>query len=338
MAARITIAELAQRAGVSISTVDRMLNGRDPVRKATAERVLAAAEASGFYATHLLKERLGIGRPVVRMGVLLQQSNRTFYQMIAQALATAAQDQDGLDLVVEHMDDLAPSAIAARMLDLGQRVDVLAIVSAEHPRITQAIETLHSMGVPVFGLISGLTAACGTGQVTLDSWKLGRTAAWAISRMSQARGPVAILLGNHRYRCQEVSESGFRSYLREHAPDLRLLEPISTFEDRSIGREVTEALLQREPDLAAIYICGGGISGAVEALATSGRARSIVTVGHELMDVTRAGLMDRVLSMVLSHPVERLATEAIAAMRIAAGGGVLGQRLVPFEISTPENL
>ena len=42
--ARPTIADLARTAGVGISTVDRVLNGRDPVRRATAERVLAAAE------------------------------------------------------------------------------------------------------------------------------------------------------------------------------------------------------------------------------------------------------------------------------------------------------
>ena len=50
MARRATIADLAQKAGVSVSTIDRILNGRDPVRKATAEKVLAAAEEIGFYA------------------------------------------------------------------------------------------------------------------------------------------------------------------------------------------------------------------------------------------------------------------------------------------------
>jgi hypothetical protein len=35
-----------------------------------------------------------------------------------------------------------------------------------------------------------------------------------------------ILVGNHRYRCQEMNESGFRSYFREHAPGFTLLEPL----------------------------------------------------------------------------------------------------------------
>ena len=47
MARRSTIADLAQTSGVSISTIDRILNGRHPVRKATGDKVLAAAEVIG---------------------------------------------------------------------------------------------------------------------------------------------------------------------------------------------------------------------------------------------------------------------------------------------------
>ena len=48
---RPTIADLAQASNVSVSTVDRVLSGRQSVRKATAEKVLSAAEAIGFYGT-----------------------------------------------------------------------------------------------------------------------------------------------------------------------------------------------------------------------------------------------------------------------------------------------
>ncbi|MBC7479243.1 MAG: LacI family DNA-binding transcriptional regulator [Pseudorhodobacter sp.] len=48
MAQRATIADLAARAGVSVSTIDRILNSPDRVRAATAARVLAAAEELQF--------------------------------------------------------------------------------------------------------------------------------------------------------------------------------------------------------------------------------------------------------------------------------------------------
>ena len=169
---RSTIADFAQASGVSVSTFDRILNGRHPVRKSTGDKVLAAAEAIGFYATPALRERLGVGRPITRLGFLLQQSNRPYYQILASGLADAALVVGpGVQVVVEHMNDLAPEAVAARLLDMGDRVDAIAAIFAEHPRITRAIEALAARHIPAFGLISGLTAACGTGYV---GWIIGK--------------------------------------------------------------------------------------------------------------------------------------------------------------------
>jgi LacI family transcriptional regulator len=340
MARRATIQDLAEKAGVSVSTIDRILNGRDKVRAITAERVLAAAADLQFYALPTLRERLAVDKPRVRLGFLLLQSHRAFYRQIAEALRQAASESDEpVEAVIAHMDDLSPEAVADRMLRLGAEVQALAVVSAEHPRIADAIETLAASGVPTYGLISELTAACGTGFIGLDNWKAGRTAAWAMTGLSKRPGRVAILLGNHRYRCQEQNEQGFRSYCREHGSGFTLLEPLQTFEDKSIARDVTEQLLRREPDLAGIYIAGGGVIGVLDALKASGRHGAIVAVGHDLTEHTRMGLMDGLLSMVLAHPIQRLAAEAISHMQSDRTKGVgLGKRFLNLEIFGPENV
>ena len=340
MARRATIADLAAKAGVSISTIDRIMNGREKVRPATAAKVLAAAEALQYYGLPVVRERLQVSRPVVRLGFLLQQSDRAFYRLIADALrAAAAESPEPVEVIIEHLDDLSPEAVSARMLALGGRVQALAVVSAEHPRISQAIETLAAQGVPTYGLISEQTAACGTGYIGLDNWRVGRTAGWAVTRLCGKPGRVGILIGNHRYRCQELNESGFRSYCREHAPDFTLLEPVQTFEDKSIARDVTAQLLQREPDLVGLYISGGGIVGVLEALRASGRARQLVTIGYEMTEHTRIGLLDHDLSMVIAHPIDRLATEAVSLMRVGPGAAQQpAKRLIGFNLFTPENV
>jgi len=340
MARRVNIAELAEKAGVSVSTIDRIMNGRANVRPATAARVLAAAEAVAFYALPTLRERLSVDRPTIRLGFLLQQSNRALYRMIAEAVQLAGSESpEPVKIVVEHMDDLSPEAVAARILRLGEQVQALAVVSAEHPRIAHAIETLAANGVPSYGLISELTASCGIGYIGLDNWKVGRTAGWAVSGLCRRVGRVAILVGNHRYRCQEQNESGFRSYLREHAPDFTLLEPVQTFEDKSIAREVTEQLLRHQPDLAGLYVSGGGMVGVLEALKASGRGSSIVTVGNDLTTHTRMGLIDHDLSVVFAHPIARMATEAVAQMlQDLRSGTPPGKRFIGFDIYTPENI
>ena len=59
--------------------------------------------------------------------------------------------------------------------------------------------------------------------VGLDNWKVGRTSAWAFANICKAPGKIGILMGNPRYRNQEMNEAGFRSYFRESAPYFVLL-------------------------------------------------------------------------------------------------------------------
>jgi LacI family transcriptional regulator len=340
MARRATTQDLALRAGVSVSTIDRIMNGRDNVRSGTAAKVLAAAEELQFYGLPALRERLQVDRPRRKLGFLLLQSQRTFYRMIADALhQAAAESVDPVDVVIEHMDDLSPEAVSETMLRLSDRAEALAVVTAEHPRVATSIEILAAKGVRTYGLISELSAACDVGYIGLDNWKSGRTAAWAMTGLCKRPGRVGILVGNHRYRCQEQAESGFRSYCREHGEGFTLLEPLQTFEDKSVAREVTDQLLRREPDLAGLYVAGGGIIGVLEALRATGRWQGIVTVGQDLTEHTRMGLIDNHLSLVLAHPLARLATETIACMLrdLRAGNGV-SKRVLPFDVLTPENL
>jgi LacI family transcriptional regulator len=340
MASRATISDLAEKADVSVSTIDRILNGRANVRLATATRVLAAAEELQFYALPTLRERLKVDKPTIRLGFILQQSHRTFYKMIAEALRLAGADAaERVEVVIEHMDDLSPEAVSSRMLALGEQVHALAAISADHPRVSHAIETLAANGVPVYGLISELTASCGVGYVGLDNWRVGRTAAWAMSGLCKKPGRIGILVGNNRYRCQELNESGFRSYFREYATQFTLLEPLQTFEDKAIAREVTEQLLRREPDMVGLYICGGGIIGVIEALKASGRGPGILSIGHDMTIHTRMGLIDRDLALILAHPVARMASDVIAQMlHDLRTEGPPGKRVFGFDIYTPENI
>lgn len=98
-------------------------------------------------------------------------------------------------------------------------------------------------------------------------------------------------------------------------------------------------LLRREPELVALYIAGGGMPGALEALRTSGRAASIVTVGNDLTEHTRLALIDRVMTLVVAHPNQMLATEAITQMRADfLTKGSPGKRVLTFEMFGPENI
>src|SRR3569833_3158889 len=119
MVKRPTIADLAKAAGVSVATVDRVLNGRLPVSADTAARVTQAAETIGFHAVGLLKQRL-VAVPRRTNNFLLQKRAEPFYQALAAGLTEAVHAADFIRgrALVEFVDELTPVAIAARLREL----------------------------------------------------------------------------------------------------------------------------------------------------------------------------------------------------------------------------
>ena len=343
MVKRPTIPDLARAAGVSVSTVNRVIGGADNVRQPTRERVLHAAQQIGFYGIGTLKHSIQQGLGTHRLGILLQQGDRAFYRALGTALERASRSraEGNVDLQLEFLGDLSPDHVAKRLLAMGERCETVGLVAAEHPLVSDAIDTVLERGVPVCGLIAPLTAHGQVGFVGLDNWKVGRTAAWAFDKLCRIPGKIGILVGNHRYRNQELNESGFRSYFREHNRAFVLLEPHSTYESAAVARELTEQLLVENPDMCGLFVSGGGITGSLAALRNCKRREGFVSVGYELFATTRAGLIDGTLSLVLSHPRDAFAHAIIATMIEAKKRGVDGGTqhvTLPFEVYTSENI
>lgn len=340
---RPTIRDLAEAAEVSVATVNRVLAGTTEVRAATRLRVQEAAARIGFYGLGAIQARVAASRPRFRFGVLLLQPHRPFYINVAQALrrAVAEEKSADIDLRIEFLEDLSPQSTAERALALAADCQAIGVVSAVHPIVSEALTQIQARGVHVFALIAPLSATEQISYVGLDNWKLGRSGAWAFVHLCHAPGKIGILVGNPRYRNQEMNEAGFRSYFREHAPEFRLLEPQSTFESAAVAQELTEKLLQEHPDLAGIYVNGGGVTGAIAALKSSGRAGKVTCVGFDLTSVTRTALLDETMVMVFSHPVDQMARATLQGMMNACNAGTpdrVWSTIVPFDVHMRENL
>ena len=343
---RPTINDLAKASGVSRSTINRLLSGKDNVRQPTIDRVLETAREIGFYGLGALQSRAVDQKRVYRLGFLLLQSGRAFYHSIEQSLLNANKQfpNHRVEVVVEFLDDSAPQVIAARMISLSEKVDALAVVTSQHPEVGVAIESIIESGKPVFGLLSPLaTSNSQAGYIGLDNWKVGRMAAWFIENCSKRRksDKVAVFVGNHRFRCQDLNEAGFRSFFREYSSDFTILEPQSTFESAVVSEDLTQNLLKQHPDLFAIYVAGGGISGVLAALERAEPEQRPFVVGYELMDSTRRGLMAGTMNVSIAHPIGLIADTAIETMVKAIvteqESGSFNIR-VPFDIYTRENI
>jgi LacI family transcriptional regulator len=342
MSKRPTITDLAKASGVSIATVDRVLNRRLPVREDTVQRVVDAAERIGFHASGLLRRRL-VERPKRTFAFLLQKRHDPFYQALGEALAHATRNAAMIEgkPVIEFTEELAPSLIAQRLLETGARADAVAVVSVDHPLVNEAVEALAARGKPVFTLLSDLTTSARAGYFAVESRKAGRTAGWAIARAARKPGKVAVLVGSHRYLSQETTEISFRSYMREVVPEFHVLESLINLDDDRITYEAVVNLVASTPDLSAIYVAGGGREGMIRALQEEKAEARVFVVCNELVPSTRSALIDGTIDLVLATPSAAIAPRLVEAMARACDHKPLqntGESLFPAEIYLSENI
>jgi LacI family transcriptional regulator len=343
MVSRPTVADVARAAGVSVATVDRVVNGRLPVREDTARRVLEAAQRIGFHGAGIIRSRLREELPEVTVGVLLQRPEEPFYAALARQVQRAIGGARGFRGVarLDYWERDDPADIAARLRRLARRSRAVALVSPEHAEVTAAIGEIAASGVPVFTMLSDCAPAVRTCYLGIDSRKAGRTAGWLIRQCARRTGKVAVIVGSRRFHGHELREMGFRSYFREAAPEFVVLDAVVNSESDAATHDAIVQLAERHRDLVGIYLAGGGAAGGVSGLRTIEAERRPAMICPSLQPEVRAALAEGVLSAAICEPVDRLAerlAEAVAQAIEERGPRLPNQIVLPMDLFTPENL
>jgi LacI family transcriptional regulator len=259
MARRPTITDVAKAAGVSVATVDRVLNGRAPVREETTRRVYEAARGIGYHAAALIGQRMQAEMPEVRLGFVLHKERQAFYQAFRQELEAAVAAAPGIRgrATIEFAQSQTPADFAGLIRTLARTCHAVAASAVMHPVITETVATVQEAGVPCFAILNDFAQGIRRNYVGLNNLKTGRIAAHMIATAVHRPGKTAVFVGGYRWHGHELRETGFRSYLREYAPQFTVLDTLVNLETRQLTYEATLDLLSRHPDLRGIYCAGG---------------------------------------------------------------------------------
>lgn len=140
----VTLREVADAAGVSTSTVSRVLDDRvPPSRSATAERVRAVADQLG-YRRNTFASSLRRGQTAT-IGVLVPRLSDTVMALMYEAISRAATRLGYFTVVATTGDNPADESDAARTL-LARNVDGLIVASSR--RDDPLPRELRERGVP----------------------------------------------------------------------------------------------------------------------------------------------------------------------------------------------
>lgn len=316
---RATVHDVARAAGVSLATVDRVLNGRPGVRPQTAEKVDAAIRALDFR-RDLSASLLARARDLSVVFVLPEGSNE-FMQSLVTAIARRARATrpERLRLETQTYRTLDGKALAGRLDALDARThDYAVVVAAEDAAVGAAIDRAARRGIGVITLVSDLPGSSRKRFIGIDNAAAGRTAASLLGRFLPAGGKVGLVAGSLALRDHRDRREGFSAVLAAEYPSVTLVGPVEGFDDNEQTASAVRTLLKAHPDLDGLYNLGAGNAGMLAAL--KGAPRHLRVVAHELTEPTRDALRSGTIDVVLDQNPDGEIRAAIAAARALAQG------------------
>lgn len=307
--------DVARAAGVSLATVDRVLNGRPGVRPATADKVGAAIAALDFR-RDLSASLLARSRDL-NIQFLIPDGNNEFMENLGAAIHRHARAARAERLRVETslLRALDAEALAAQLDGLSRATcDCAVIVASEAPVVIRAVDAATRRGILVLTLVSDLPSSSRRQFIGIDNVAAGRTAASLLGRFCPGGGRIAVIAGSLGLRDHAERLAGFAAVLAADFPQLELIGPREGH-DSAAETAALAADLLADPALAGLYNLGAGNAGLMAALAASGRGGTVRVIAHELTAPTRAGLATGAIDVVLDQKPDEEIRAALAAAR-----------------------
>ena len=257
---RPTVNDIAKAAGVSLATVDRVLNARPGVRDRTISRVHDAIDRLGYVrdvtAANLARQRR------YRLVFVLPEGPSQFLGALREAIAEAALGSvvDRTDIEIISAPPRDPHALARALNALDcDRIDGVAIMAPETPPLRDAVKRLKDGGVAIVALVSDLPNSERDHFVGIDNLAAGRTAGVLMGRFLCGRSCAVVVLASSMQARDSIERRlGFDQVLAERFPSVEALPSIEGHDDPETIERVLAMALDSHRAIAGVYALGSG--------------------------------------------------------------------------------
>lgn len=309
MGKKVTIQQIADMAGVSRGTVDRVLNGRSYVSEEVRARVLAAIEETGYISPkEAYRRKQELACQPLKLGVLLPNWGDQFQEEVREGIlrASAELEEQNIQVLIRRCETEIPRE-AVELLDemTAEGAAGLAVCALNDPTIESRIDELAEKKIPCVTFNSDLPGSrrlCFVGQ---EMYSAGRIAGELMSRCVHQKGIVLATVGNRRFDGHRQRLNGFCSRMRERGFGADQILTAETFNDYQTTYTVVSEILREHPELEGIYMANLNVSGCVEAVRSAGKKGKIRVICHDINESIRRMLLDGGVDFTIPQDFER---------------------------------
>lgn len=339
---RPTARDLAVAAGVSLATVDRVLNDRPNVSKKAARQVTEAIERIGFV-RNLAAANLARST-TYRFRFILPQAGDQYLKEIMHEIRalndTLRSEMVTAEIVQIPIEDAHLVANHLASLDRG-KVDGVAIMAPESPQVRDALQRLVERDIHFVRLLSGKEAAAGADFVGINNHAAGATAARLVGRFCRNQaGSVMVIADTMRAQDSIERRLGFDTVINEAFPHLRVLPSLETHADNERTRRIVSRTLEHNRDVVALYVMSAEARAPITCISAFVDLDELVVVAHERTPFSVAALKSGKIDAVIAQNPGHAVRSAVRVLRARTDNRepVRAQDQLRVEILLKDNL
>lgn len=294
-----TIKDIADLAGVSRGTVDRVLNNRGSVNPQTAEKIMDIVRALD-YRPNKAGTALAAQKKKFKIGVILFSENNPFFDEVMTGVsAKAAELEDyGITTLTRRVEFDVDAQLAAIDDLLSEGIHGLMLAPYNHMRIQEKIDELMNRQIPVVTVNTDIDGSRRLAYVGSDYFRGGCTAAGLLALMTDGQVKLGIITGSANVLCHSERIRGLKHILEESYPRIQIMEILENHDDEFESYALTRSLLERFPEIDALFFAAAGVYGGCKAVLESGRHPKIITFDEvpTTLEMLRRGVISATIS------------------------------------------
>ena len=292
-----SIKEIVLKTGLSQSTVMRVLKGSTNVKPETMEKIFNAAKEIGYEINRTKST-----------GVILTSDGNIYYNSLIDSIKSTAEKISSFNynVILETMKGYNVERQVELLDELSEKAEVIIITPISHPDVINKINELTDKGKKIITLIFDVENSKRLCHIGVDYNKVGRLAGNLMGLIVKENTKVAMLYGSDNVLCHKERLDGFKDYVNQHRPDIDIVTTVKNSDNDENGYTTTKKLLEDYPDVNALFISSGGISGICKAIKEANKVGKITVIASGRNPVIESLIKEGVVTATISqNPVEQ---------------------------------
>lgn len=300
---KTTIKMVAEHAGVSRGTVDRVLHDRGNVNLEVYEKVQQSLKELK-YTPNAIARALAFNRNTIKLGVLIPDKPGFFRDEIYKAVENMRQDcQDiGIGIHVAGCDAMKPEQYVKeidKMLEKG--VSGFAICAQNSDLLIQKINHMYAQDIPVITVNSDIPTSKRRCFIGEDAIRSGRAAAELILKYLKDGEDILVIGGIPEFTGHQNRVKGFREYMDQKNISPDRLKIVYTYEKYETAYEQLERILTEYPNIQSIYLGVESMAAYTDIIKKLNPPKPPFVVSHDTADHTLRALKQGIVDFTIDQ-------------------------------------